>query len=173
ARAARGSAVVGICGGYQMLGERISDPEGVEGGGDSAGLGLLPSRVVFSRKKETWQARARVSGRVPWLDACPELAGYEIHAGQAASDRPLLQIRRPDGETVADGAFSPDGRTWGTHLHGLFQNAPFRRQWLASLGWRPPVEVAGIAAPASPYDTLADVLETACDMGKLDRIIGL
>ena len=173
-RAARGAAVVGICGGYQMLGQAISDPEGVEGGGNAAGLGLLASSVVFSRHKATWQARAHVCARLPWLEGCDELGGYEIHAGQADTARPLLVIRRSNGETVPDGAFSDDGRVWGTHLHGLFHNGAFRRQWLAGLGWQAPPDDEGAAAKqTAPYDVLADALEQTLDVAQLDRIIGL
>jgi adenosylcobyric acid synthase len=173
AHAGRGGALVGICGGYQMLGREISDPARVEGGGDVAGLDLLPASVIFGPHKETWQARAALRAPLPWLAESGELSGYEIHAGIALSAAPLFDIRRPNGETVADGACSADGRIWGTHLHGLFHNDDFRRAWLASLGWRAP------DGPARPlrrglavYDALADVLETSLDLARLDAIIG-
>ena len=104
--AGQGVAVVGICGGYQMLGRTISDPAGVEGGGEASGLGLLPTRVVFDTRKDTWQARAEVCARLPWLGECGELRGYEIHAGKAETAMPLIEISRPNGEKVADGSFA-------------------------------------------------------------------
>jgi adenosylcobyric acid synthase len=173
-RAGHGAALVGICGGYQMLGQSISDPVGAEGGGEAPGLGLLPTTVVFADHKDTWQASARVCAPLPWLDECGELRGYEIHAGSASTAAPLLEIRRSNGEVVPDGCASPDGRVWGTHLHGLFHNDRFRRPWLASLGWQLPPR----PTPAAPrgllaYDALADVLEAALDVPALDEIVGL
>jgi adenosylcobyric acid synthase len=170
----RGTAVVGICGGYQMLGQSISDPDGVEGGGGAAGLGLLPVQVVFCGAKVTQQAEARLCGRLPWLAQAEGLIGYEIHAGQATTPAPLLDIRRSDGEVAHDGAASAAGRIWGTHLHGLFHNDGFRRAWLASLGWWG----GGAATPyrerkAAAYDRLADALAAALDVRRLDAIIGL
>jgi adenosylcobyric acid synthase len=175
--AASGGAVVGICGGYQMLGEAIIDPLGVEGGGEAAGLGLLPVRVTFGQEKATWQARAVVRGDLAWLPggAAPLALAhvYEIHAGQATSPAPLFEISRSNGETVLDGAASAGGRVWGTHLHGLFHNDAFRRAWLRSLGWRPTADVVAAVRRSAAYDRLADVLEATLDVAQLDRIIGL
>ncbi len=169
-----GCALVGICGGYQMLGQAISDPEGVEGGGEAAGLGLLPVRVIFHGAKVTQQAVARVCGPLPWLTETSDLIGYEIHAGRAETPAPLLEIRRRNGEVAPDGAATADGRIWGTHLHGLFHNDDFRRAWLASLGWQPAGETMPyLARRAASYDRLADALEAALDVRRLDAIIGL
>jgi len=174
-----GAALVGICGGYQMMGEIISDPHGVEGGGEVAGLGLLPVEVVFDHQKVTQQATAWPLGRWPWFTGQERLTGYEIHAGQAETPAPLLQIRRSDGEITHDGAAASDGRTWGTHLHGLFHNDCFRRAWLSSLGWHETNVLAEGAQmsyrerKAAAYDRLADALEAAADVRRLDAIIGL
>lgn len=170
----QGKAVVGICGGYQMLGQSIRDPHGVEGGGQADGLQLLPTHVTFQREKDTWQVRARACGHLPWLDRSVELAGYEIHMGQAETPSPLFELYRPNGEVTLDGAATVDGRVWGTHLHGLFHNDPFRWAWLRSLGWQP--STAGTSATArrmAAYDRLADALEAALDIRRLDEIIGL
>ncbi len=173
AMARRGVAIVGICGGYQMLGQSVRDPEGVEGGGEAEGLGLLPTQVVFHREKATWQVRARLCGTLPWLESGDELTGYEIHMGQAETPTPLLEIYRPDGERVPDGAATADGRVWGTHLHGLFLNDAFRRSWLRSLGWRPSDEARSAAAiRMAAYDRLADALEVALDISRLDALLG-
>jgi adenosylcobyric acid synthase len=172
--AAQGVALVGICGGYQMLGHSISDPDGVEGGGEAAGLSLLRVRVIFRGAKVTQQAVAHPLGRWPWLTAAEPLTGYEIHAGQAETPAPLLELRRTDGSHTLDGAAAPDGRIWGTHLHGLFHNDDFRRAWLASLGWRAPARPTPyLARKAASYDRLADALEAALDVRRLDAIIGL
>jgi adenosylcobyric acid synthase len=172
ALAQEGTAIVGICGGYQMLGQTIADPEGVEGGGEAPGLGLLPIVVTFGKHKETWQVQARALGRLPWLGPVDGLRGYEIHMGQAASATPLLALRRPNGAEVFDGAATADGRIWGTHLHGLFHNDVWRWAWLRSLGWEPsPAPQPAVRATA--YDRLADALERALDLARLDAIIGL
>jgi adenosylcobyric acid synthase len=172
--AAQGVALVGICGGYQMLGHSISDPDGVEGGGDAAGLRLLPVRVIFRGAKVTQQAVAHPLGRWPWLTAAEPLTGYEIHAGQAETPAPLLELRRADSSHTLDGTAAPDGRIWGTHLHGLFHNDDFRRAWLASLGWQAPARPTPyLARKAAGYDRLADALEAALDVRRLDAIIGL
>lgn len=172
--AQRGAALVGICGGYQMLGRVIRDPAGVEGGGEAAGLGLLPVKVTFAGEKVTQQAVARPLGRWPWLPGDEPLTGYEIHAGRAETPAPLLELSRPDGSRAFDGAATPDGRIWGTHLHGLFHNDAFRRAWLSSLGWRPSgPTVPYLARKAAAYDRLADALEAALDVRRLDAIIGV
>lgn len=169
-----GTALIGICGGYQMLGRAIRDPHGVEGGGEAAGLGLLPVEVVFGQEKVTQQATARPLGRWPWLKTAEPLAGYEIHAGEATTPTPLLALERQDGSRASDGACAADGRIWGTHLHGLFHNDGFRRAWLSSLGWRPSgSELSYRQHKAAGYDRLADALEAALDVRQLDAIIGL
>jgi adenosylcobyric acid synthase len=169
-----GTALAGICGGYQMLGESISDPYGVEGGGEAAGLGLLPVRVVFEGAKVTQQVDARLRVGLPWLAEGERLTGYEIHAGRADTVAPLLEIVGSDGEVAFDGASSSDGLTWGTHLHGLFHNDAFRRAWLITLGWRNPGSpLSYLARKAAGYDRLADALEAALDMKRLDEVIGL
>lgn len=172
--AAAGTPVIGICGGYQMLGDAISDPDGVEGGGTAAGLGLLPVQVLFRGDKVTRQAVARLRSPLPWLGEADGLSGYEIHAGQAATPAPLFEIRRGDGTAALDGAAAADGRIWGTHLHGLFHNDAFRRAWLEGLGWRGGDDrTPYLARRAAAYDRLADALASALDLGRLDAIIGL
>ena len=173
ALAGSGTAVAGICGGYQMLSRKIRDQEGVEGsGGEAPGLGLLAADVTFTPEKATWQVSAHLCGSLPWISAAGELSGYEIHAGQAAAEHPLITIRRANGETVYDGAYSAGGRIWGTHLHGLFHNDAFRRAWLSSLGWQPvPGASSAAAARAAAYDRLADVLQRSLDVERLDAIV--
>ena len=167
-------AVVGICGGYQMLGQSIHDPYGVEGGGQADGLKLLPTRVTFQRRKETWQVQARPCGRLPWLDSSVKLTGYEIHMGRGDTPSPLFELHRPNGEVAHDGAATSDGRVWGTHLHGLFHNDAFRWAWLHSLGWQPLAEGTLVTARRmTAYDRLADALEATLDIRRLDEIIGL
>lgn len=179
AQANRGVAVVGICGGYQMLGDAIHDPAGLESRrAHMAGMGLLPVVTQFAARKATHQGTARLLARQGFLSSAPDepLRGYEIHAGRTESTTPLLEIARVDsGETVFDGAVNEDARIFGTCLHGLFDNDAFRRAWLSSLGWqeqRAPGTTASLRREAA-FDNLADAVEAALDIARLDRIIGL
>ena len=181
--ARRGGAVVGVCGGYQMLGIALHDPEQVESRLETVpGLGLLPVETVFAGEKATYQARARISASTGWMSQLngASLEGYEIHMGRTELTSAWLEILERNAQTVRlpDGAASPDGRIWGCYLHGLFANLPFRRAWLASLGWRDPVASlstpsAYTTPPAAPssFDRLADALEAALDMPLLEKII--
>ena len=123
----RGGHVLGICGGYQMLGRSISDPEGIEGpAGSDPGLGLLEVSTVMTADKRLSRVRARhaASGL--------SLEGYEIHIGRTEGPdctRPFAII---DGSP--DGAISQDGRISGSYLHGLFADDAFRSAWLEGLG---------------------------------------
>jgi adenosylcobyric acid synthase len=182
--AGQGTAVVGICGGYQMLGRVIRDPHHVESPDDeTAGLGLLPAETTFESEKATYQARARVLGGPGWLGAAAsrEVEGYEIHMGRTRGGLPWLEITRRNGQETClpDGATSDDGRVWGCYLHGLFADAAFRRAWLASLKgggtprWAP--QASGEARRAAPLhealEYLADAVEAALDMKRLEAII--
>ncbi|RKE84714.1 cobyric acid synthase [Rhizobium sp. AG855] len=123
----RGGRVIGICGGYQMLGRTVSDPLGLEGAPVTvAGLGLLEVDTVMAAEKTVRNSRAHC------LDYDVPLSGYEIHLG--VTDGPD-RARAPvviDGR--ADGAGSPDGRIKGTYLHGLFSSDAYRRGLLQSFG---------------------------------------
>jgi adenosylcobyric acid synthase len=125
----RGGAVLGLCGGYQMLGRTIADQDGVEGPtGTVAGLGLLEVDTVLGDDKTT----EPVSGR--HQESGASLSGYEIHLGRTEGPdcgRPFLEIGgRPDG------AVSADGLVAGTYVHGLFASDAFRRAYLEKLGGR-------------------------------------
>jgi len=120
----RGGAIVGLCGGYQMLGRRIADPLGIEGSQREAeGLGFLDVETVMAPEKIVRNVSA-VSAKY----SAP-LSGYEIHIGETRGpdcDRPVALVDgRPDGAT------SPDGKVFGTYLHGLFGADEFRRRFLA------------------------------------------
>jgi adenosylcobyric acid synthase len=183
--AARETAVVGICGGYQMLGRVICDPNRIESSiAEIQGLGLLPMATMFEAIKATFQARAIVRGREGWLAELSdqELEGYEIHMGRTEGQRPWLQIVRRNGLNcdVADGAISDDGRVWGCYLHGIFGNDGFRQAWMDSLRRQAP----NSALKQTPrcvsrtrgrvedsLERLADAVESALDMNRLDAII--
>ncbi len=170
-----GTGVVGICGGYQMLGRSIQDPLGVESAlPEVAGLALLPIDTVFEPMKATHQAEARVLGGPGWLAALQgqALRGYEIHMGHTTSQQPWLEISRRSGTpmALADGAVEATGKVWGCYLHGLFANETLRRTWLASLGWRGAAGPAG-ASMQTMLDNLAAHVEAHMDMQRLQTII--
>ena len=173
--AANGGVIIGICGGLQMLGKHISDPDGAEApaGSEADGLGLLPIETVFLAGKETYQTIADVTTG-PF--AGERVRGYEIHAGLTTGGTPLLHLLQRGTETVnqPDGAISEDGRVWGCYLHAIFDNAAFRRSWLRSLGWQAP-DNAGhdVGWREAEYDRLADHVRTHLDMDLLYDMIGL
>jgi adenosylcobyric acid synthase len=177
--AGAGVAVVGICGGMQILGQTIRDPEQVESVAPvMPGLGLLPVATTFARAKITQQVSARVSAGPGWFQASEglRLEGYEIHLGRTEGGRPWLEIEPAlkEGAPRLDGAASADGRIWGCYLHGLFANAAFRRAWLGSL------QREGMPAEmdSSPgwdldvaLDRLANAVEDALDMERLQGFL--
>jgi adenosylcobyric acid synthase len=175
---AAGKAVVGICGGYQMLGRLVRDATGVEGhSGEQPGLGLLSMETDFEPHKITRLVRARVlrgEGFLAGLEGA-EVEGYEIHMGRSRpleGARPLLRIEGDDGKM--DGAVSVGGRVWGTYLHGIFDSPAFRRAWLRSLGWRGEGPGETLAAKRErEYNRLADHVQAHLDMARLREIIGL
>jgi len=157
----RGGHLLGLCGGYQMLGNSIADPDGVDGAaGSVAGLGLLDIATVMRGDKST----TLVSGIHCASGAA--VAGYEIHLGRsdgADCARPMLAI---DGRS--DGASSRDGRVQGTYVHGLFGGDAFRKAWLAQLGIAS--ELAYESQIEIALDALADHLEAHLD---IDRILAI
>ncbi|HEY1942429.1 MAG TPA: cobyric acid synthase [Roseiarcus sp.] len=158
----RGGRVLGLCGGYQMLGRRIADPDGIEGPpAEVEGLGLLDVETVMTGDK----ALRSVAGAC--LANGASFQGYEMHIGRTAGpdcDRPLLRLS--DGRE--DGATSPDGRVMGAYAHGLFANDAQRAAWLAPLGASS--ELAYEATVERTLDELAAHLGEHVD---LDRLLSL
>jgi adenosylcobyric acid synthase len=138
---AAGGRVIGICGGFQLLGNKISDPDGVESGRfEAEGLGLLDVETILKPVKLTHQvvARFQQAACAAGFGGMDEVKGYEIHAGETEcglTSRPLLQLLSRSGGPVNinDGAVSADGRVWGTYLHGFFDDARIRGAVLAPL----------------------------------------
>jgi len=175
ARHAQGASVVGVCGGYQMLGAAVMDPQHVESTRDQMpGLGLLDTRTVFSPQKTVTRSRAEVVGGGGFWDSLrgQPLEGYEIHMGQTGGGIPLLRIVSREGVDVSamDGACNADGTVFGAYLHGWFENDSFRRAWLESLGAEPARGAFSEYRDAA-YDRLADVMAASLDLPRLDRII--
>ena len=148
AHAARGGHVIGLCGGYQMLGRSVADPEGIEGGVTRAeGLGLLEVDTVMAREKTVRMTTATMQG------LSEPVSGYEIHLGVTEGEdckRPAMVI---DGR--GEGAMSSDGRVMGTYLHGLFDNDAYRRRLVAQLG--------GIASAVNHRDSVIAALDDVAD----------
>ncbi|HWQ22236.1 MAG TPA: cobyric acid synthase, partial [Clostridia bacterium] len=174
---ARGrTPVAGICGGYQMLGSRVRDPDHVESSLDEMpGLGLLPHVTTFRGVKTTRQVQARVMSSVAWLSslAGQTLHGYEIHMGTTQGADPWLSLTRCGDKSagITDGAITPNGRIWGCYVHGLFANESARRTWLTSLGWGGSTCGKRSEGHARSLDRLADTVLCALDMQRLQQII--
>ncbi|MFZ5964820.1 cobyric acid synthase [Thalassococcus sp. BH17M4-6] len=160
----RGGRVLGICGGYQMLGQVVADPDGIEGpAGETPGLGLLDIRTVMGGDKSLRE----VSARHARLEQA--FSGYEIHIGQSDGPdraRPFAQI---DGRP--EGAVSADGRVAGSYLHGMFADDGFRAAWLAEMG-AVPSEQGYAATVEATLDALTDHLEAHLDVAGLLALAG-
>ena len=193
--AEKGRAIVGICGGYQMLGLQVRDPRGVEGAsGAQRGLGLLPVETDLASEKTTRRVSARANGGPGFFAECKgmEVAGDEIHRGRTApaSEVPAL-FTCADG--TPDGAAARDGAVWGTYIHGIFDAPGFRRAWLRSLARGTASGASGRTARGTAaratervgpgehqrdvtereIDRLADIVEASLDMDRLCEIVGL
>ena len=182
-----GGTVVGLCGGYQMLGLRVSDPHGVESRlQETAGLGLLEMETEMFLEKITSQIEARFLDHGGFSFRQTEsLFGYEIHMGRSisrGSAQPLFRIFRRGGQAAdeLDGLAQPDGRVWGTYIHGIFDNDQFRRDFLSDLHGRSGRTNTHIASPFSytqwkeeQFDRLAEEVRRHCDVECIYRLMGL
>ncbi|HEV7215125.1 MAG TPA: cobyric acid synthase, partial [Chloroflexota bacterium] len=180
ALAQAGVPVLGICAGYQMLGERILDPLGVESRTAlTDGLGLLPATTTFLSEKYTRRVQARTtspSGCFGRLGASA-VAGYEIHMGATESAGPSLFSVTAAGEPAhTDGCRNATGAIAGCYLHGLFETREVRRaliDWLAARrGLRLP-DSAEVPSRAAEYDRLATTVRNNLDIPAISRLAGL
>lgn len=204
-----GGTVVGLCGGYQMLGCSVRDPHGVESAlREVAGLGLLQMDTEMYLDKITTQVEAVAAEGLPgngagnggeaWDEV---LRGYEIHMGRSApmgsEARALFRIVRRNGLAVeseeegqnngrravsgiSDGLVTPDGRVWGTYIHGVFDNDGFRRHFLETLKQRSAKSCVALSSTFSyhqwkekQYDLLADHVRQHSDVRRIYRAMGL
>lgn len=180
-QAGAGTPVVGICGGYQMLGRSILDPQGVESKETEVkGLGLLDVVTTFAPEKSTRQVRARVVSDIGLLAGTKgqEIEGYEIHMGQTQGEETSHAFRvlaTPQGPTdYGDGMLDARGTVLGTYLHGLFHNAGFRRAFLNSLRRRwglPESRESTAAAKEKQYDKLAELVRRSLKMEAIYKIM--
>ena len=172
---ADGTPVIGICGGYQMLGRRITDVSGVEGGGSVAGMGLLPTETEFAEEKHRTRVGGRVSAEGFWKELSGiELEGYEIHMGETVlkdGARPLASLDNGHSDGCAS------GNVLGSYLHGFFDSAQCRKAVLSVLCARKGIDPAELAVfdykayKEKQYDILADGVRNNMDMDLIYRIL--
>ncbi|MCI9217074.1 cobyric acid synthase [Lachnospiraceae bacterium 42-17] len=181
--AALGTAVWGICGGYQMMGEYLKDPEGVEGAGRKEvvrGMGLLPMETVFVKEKK----RTRVTGTFHVIDGIfsslsgMSFEGYEIHMGRTAGEAGSISTIRDSvsGSESVDGACV--GNICGTYVHGIFDNQDISQAVLKALAEKRGIPFEEIESvdlkefKEQQYDLLADELRAHLDMRMIYKIMG-
>jgi adenosylcobyric acid synthase len=183
--AANGFELIGICGGYQMLGKMIIDDDSVESGlSGEEGFGFLDMITSFHSEKTTYQVKAL------HIDSGIEVSGYEIHMGKSTtvnsqqsivnSQTPVFRVirRGRDSVELMDGLKTENGNIWGTYIHGIFENDIFRRRFLDFIRVKKglqPLAAAGFM-PAiynreKEYDKLANVVRDNMNMNEVYRII--
>jgi adenosylcobyric acid synthase len=171
AYAAQGGSLLGLCGGYQIMGNVVHDPEGLEGQpGSSEGLQLLPVETTLQAPKTTTSSRFR------WHDITA--SGYEIHMGYTARQggKPVFEVYQRNQVDCRDedGCMTGKGRIMGSYMHGLFDTPAITRRWLETIGL-PDIEVSALEGPAAKdreYDLLAEHFGTHMDMEKLEIALG-
>jgi adenosylcobyric acid synthase len=156
-----GGKLLGVCGGFQMLGRSIADPHGVEGpAGESAGFGWFDMRTQLQRGKQLLNVEGTLC-----LEGAP-VSGYEIHAGQSeglALDHPAVILE----DQRRDGAISADGQILGSYLHGLFERSSASTALLRWAGLPQPLIVNHPAQREEMLERLADAVEASLDVPRL------
>ena len=183
---AGGAAVIGVCGGYQMLGTKVSDPEHIESSiTELDGLGLLDLTTVFEGTKETHRIKGRVIAATGLLAGASgmSVSGYEIHMGRTVGEgiSPPFRIEDRadvpvDGAGELDGALDASGSVMGTYIHGLFHNGELRTAMLNELARRKGVSLPDVTNELDldrEYDKLADWVRSSLDMDLVYRMSGL
>jgi adenosylcobyric acid synthase len=174
--------VVGICGGYQMLGRKVFDPDAIESSVTEAeGLGILDVETVLLPEKETHQAEGRLLPAALLIapNGGETVSGYEIHMGSTTlgpTAKPFAQLLRRSSSEVAvlDGAVSADGRVFGSYLHGIFDNHGFRTALLNQVRMKKGLPtLSADCTSADPFDLLAEHLERHLDLERLFQICGI
>ena len=176
-----GAFVIGICGGYQMLGRYINDPERVESAAEqSEGLGLLPITTAFLKSKETHQVKGSVIAGHGLLAEVKDMGfeGYEIHMGRTESgEADVFHIGERSAKPcdARDGCLDESGHVLGTYIHGLFHNQELRRGILRQIARAKgqPISFAGDEQRDAEYDKLANLVRDSLDMELVYAIAGL
>lgn len=175
-RAAETTRIIGICGGFQILGKELHDPDHVEHGGDMRGLGLLDTSTVFQGGK----TRTRIHGTIReernlYHLENRQLEGYEIHMGATTNlGGAVPMIELSDGRT--DAYMTPDGRIWGSYLHGIFDNEELVfglvHDIMREKGINPGENHLSVAEYKEiQYNKLADLIRNHLDMDQIYRIL--
>ena len=176
--ARRGGMVMGICGGYQMLGNRLRDPEHTESAvPETAGLGLLDLDVVFEKEKQTVQATGTVECASGWISAFNGLTveGYEIHAGQNVTGSDAVTWLNINGRP--DGIMNAEGNVLGSYLHGLFEDGKLfaavagRIREMRGDGARDSAPVSMEAFREREFDRIAAIVRSSVNMDAIYRIM--
>ncbi|NTU54205.1 MAG: cobyric acid synthase [Chlorobiaceae bacterium] len=168
---ARGGLIIGLCGGFQMLGESVDDPHGVEGSpGSSAALGMLPVRTVLEREKALFNSVGTLCGT-----SCA-VSGYEIHMGRTKLAEGVCSLIEVTGRNGAgaegfDGAMSDDGRVMGTYFHGFFDRREVKEWFLRRADSR--YEPAAECSASDPFEQLAAHFSANLDLERLFDIAGI
>jgi cobyric acid synthase CobQ len=167
--AEQGGEVIGICGGYQMLGRRITDPYGIESGlGEIRGLGLLPIETVIEKNKQLTRKRGT------HLPTGHSVIGYEIHHGVTVGGTTSL-LTFSDGSSC--GSYAEVGTIWGSYLHGIFDADHFRRWFIDGLrqkrGLAKLGEIQVCYDLEEGFSRLADTVRQALDMKAISRLLGI
>ena len=167
-----GGKVIGICGGYQMLGRHVHDPDGVESAaGSSEGLGLLDQETTLNTNKTLRNVSGSMAG------AGLAVRGYEIHAGVTAGDEPggpLFELEcREDGSRFDDGVINADDNVLGTYLHGLFDEPAMLAHWLRWAGLGAVDEFDYPEFRESQIERLADEVERCMPHEMLLGLLGV
>lgn len=178
AHRANGRPVLGVCGGFQMLGRALRDPEGVESDCvHMAGLALLDVETSFADTKVARAVRATVAPGRSWLDVAADVpfGGYEIHMGRttSATHAALRVTALDDAGPHDDGALDDHGLTMGTYVHGVFAEPAFRRAMLARLAARKGVHLSAAAEDDDPFDVVADLVRSHLDLQPIRRAMGI
>lgn len=179
-----GTFIIGICGGYQMLGKIILDPNMVEGPlSQTEGIGLLNTNTVICDEKITTQVESRIEKNLPGI-LKPlhniDVKGYEIHMGETTlnGDDPFCTILKRNGIIISykDGCVSSDGKVFGTYIHGIFENTEFTKRFIniirSGKGLKPLGKIEDFRkAKENAYDKLADVVRKNIDIKKVYEIM--
>lgn len=182
----KGTPIIGICAGYQMLGKKLYDPSGIESDiKELEGLGLLPITTVFEHTKETKRIKAIITSDHGLLGGALSIpiSGYEIHMGRTSGDifaQPFkIQSQQEDDQTTVfsfDGAINENGDVLGTYIHGLFHNINLRQSVLSHIAQLKNLSIVFSKerqALDQEYDKLAEWVRTSIDMDLIYKMTGL
>ena len=175
-----GGRVVGICGGFQMLGKSVKDPHGVESHCKEAkGLGLLDAETILEREKKTYQVKAIIN-TLQFTVHSSHIKGYEIHMGETVGNCPPFAViinRNGSSVKIKDGAISDNCKILGTYIHGVFDNDEFRTGFLSKIRLEKGAPLQEIASYQDKRDEgikrLAEAVSRNVDVHRLYEIAGL